>query len=257
MSDKFVTVMTFHQSFEAQLAKNLLQDEGINSMLSGELTADMLPLGQAGGSDQIVLQVHEDDAQRAAGLLAVVAAAKLDDNWEEEAEASVWLCSICGEPISNRLSVCYSCQTPREGIRTDMSRERTAIQVDSATLPTGEEVQKRDEIARTPAPTPASPPLTLAIPPEKNREEVLPAAAGDKLALRAFLTSWLGAFALLPSSLGLLTLFFLPLAWYCLLRAVLSYDKLSPRGARHLFGALLVNGFFVLIVLVLCARKLL
>jgi hypothetical protein len=255
MSDKFVTVMTFHQSFEAQLAKNLLGDEGINSMLSGELTADMLPLGQAGGSDQIVLRVHEDDAQRAAGILAAVAAAKLDDDWEEQAESGVWLCSICGEPISNRLSVCYACQTPREGIRADTPRERTAIQLDPATLPTGEEVLKRDEISRTPAPT--SPLLTLATLLEEKHEEVLPATAGDKLALRAFLTSWLGVFALLPSSLGLLTLFFLPFAWYCLLRAVLSYDELSPRGARHLFGALLVNGFFVLIVLALCARRLL
>ncbi|HTU18233.1 MAG TPA: DUF2007 domain-containing protein [Gemmataceae bacterium] len=130
MSETFVTVATFHRSFEAQLAKNLLEEEGIATTLSGEITADMLPFGQAGGSDQIVLQVRDDDAQRASGILAAVAAAKLDDNWEEDAElgADVWICSICGEPISNRLSMCYACQTPREGIRASAPRDQTAIQ---------------------------------------------------------------------------------------------------------------------------------
>ena len=63
MTEKFVTVATFDKTFEAQLAKNLLEAEGIASTLSGEFTADMLPLGQAGGIDQIVLQVQENDAQ--------------------------------------------------------------------------------------------------------------------------------------------------------------------------------------------------
>jgi hypothetical protein len=125
MTEQFVTVATYNRTAEAQLAKNLLQEEGIASMFSGDLTADMLPFGQAGGGDQIVLQVRASDAQRAAGILAAVAAAKLDDNWEEEAEsgADVWLCSICGEPISNRLSICYACQTPRDGIRASAPRD--------------------------------------------------------------------------------------------------------------------------------------
>src|SRR5262249_28610131 len=108
MAEQFVTVATFHRTSEAQLAKNLLQEEGIESIISGDITADMLPFGQAGGGDQIILQVREGDAHRATGLLAEVAAAKLDDNWEDEAEsgADVWLCTICGEPISNRLSIC-------------------------------------------------------------------------------------------------------------------------------------------------------
>jgi len=249
MADKFVTVMTFNQSFEAQLAKNLLENEGIASMMSGELTADMLPFGQAGAKDQIVLQVHEDDAQRAAGLLATVAAAKLDDNWEEQAEsgAGVWLCSICGEPISNRLSVCHSCQTPREGIRSDAPRERTAIQLDPATLPTGEEVQKRDEIARTPTAAPVSlPPMPAALP-DEDREEVLPTAVGDDLARHAF-----GA-----GFFGILTVLLLPISWYYLAKLLFFTGELSPKGYRHLYGALLLNGFFALLVIVACAGRIL
>ncbi|MHB1422960.1 MAG: putative signal transducing protein [Gemmataceae bacterium] len=137
MTEKLVTVATYNKSFEAQLAKNLLEEEGIASTVSGDLTADMLSLGQVGGMDQIVLQVQESDAQRAVGILATVEAAKLADNWEEEAESGsdVWLCSICGEPISNRLSICYSCQTPRDSIRAAEPRQTTAIQPESETLP--------------------------------------------------------------------------------------------------------------------------
>ena len=166
MSDKFVSVMKFHQSFEAQLAKNLLDNEGIESLLSGEQMSD-LQLGNSAMGDQIVLQVREKDAQRAAGILAAVAAAKLDDNWEEQAESGndVWLCSICGEPVSNRLSICYSCQTPREGIRTAASRDRTGIRPESSAEATREAVQKPME--NTSSPSPALPSST----PQENQPD--------------------------------------------------------------------------------------
>jgi hypothetical protein len=156
MSDHFVTVQHFGNSFEAQLAKNLLENEGITSMVTGELSQDVL-LGT--GLNQIALQVHEDDAQRATGILAAVAAAKLDEDWEEQAEsgAGVWTCSICGEPISNNLSVCYSCQTPRESIRAGDPRDRTAVQANPAASPTGEEIQKREEGVSKPSAPPTPP----------------------------------------------------------------------------------------------------
>ena len=97
MAGKLIKVMAFNDHFEAQMAKNYLESEGIPSTVAGELISYTLfgnPLG-----DQIILQVHEEDAQRATGLLAAVAAAKLEDNWEDEAESDdVWICSICGEP---------------------------------------------------------------------------------------------------------------------------------------------------------------
>jgi hypothetical protein len=145
MAGKLVTVMTFNQHFEAQLAKNYLENEGIPSTVAGELTTETL-FGRAVGADQILLQVHEEDAQRATGLLAAVAAAKLEDNWEDEAESdNVWICSICGEPVSNLLSVCYSCQTPREGIRVSPSHDRTAVQPETADRKPGEEIKKPDD----------------------------------------------------------------------------------------------------------------
>ena len=160
MSDHFVTVQKFNKSYEAQLAKNLLESEGIPSIVSGELSQDMMLA--VTGLDEIALQVREEDAQRATGILAAVAAAKLDEDWEEQAEsgAGVWTCSICGEPISNNLSVCYSCQTPRESIRAGDPRDRTSIQANPAASPSSEEIQKREEGVSKPSvpPTPRSKP---------------------------------------------------------------------------------------------------
>ncbi len=137
MADKLVTVMTFNQSFEAQLAKNLLENEGIECMVGGALSSDVLFSGLA-GADPIILQVREEDAQRAVALLAAV---ELNKNWEEEAEsgADVWICSICGEPISNRLSICYACQTPRDGIRTSVPRDSISTREERITPPRDDE----------------------------------------------------------------------------------------------------------------------
>jgi hypothetical protein len=233
MSENFVTVATFHRSFEAQLAKNVLEEEGIASTLSGEVTADMLPFGQAGGGDQIVLQVHENDAQRAAGTLAAVAAAKLEDHWEDEVEsgADVWICSICGEPISNRLSICYSCQTPREDIRAAVPREQTAIQQENASTLRGEDVQKRDEIDRTPELAP--PPAPTPVGEEGASERELLTAAGDDLACHALVASMAGIL--------------LPFAWYYLAKLFFFPGDLSPKGMRYLYGALLLNGCYFLL----------
>lgn len=43
MADNLVTVMTFKHSMEAQLAKNLLEGEGIASVVTGEFSSDISP----------------------------------------------------------------------------------------------------------------------------------------------------------------------------------------------------------------------
>lgn len=145
MSDRLVSIMNFGTSFEAQMAKNLLEREGITSTVTGELASDLL-LGSVLAGQHVALLVHENDAQRAVALLAEV---ELNKDWEEEAESGsdVWICSICGEPISNRLSICFACQTPRESIRASAPRDPTAIQQKSDTQRSSEDVQKPDEIA--------------------------------------------------------------------------------------------------------------
>lgn len=242
MSDKLVTVMTFNNSFEAQLAKNLLENDGIVSVVTGELSSDVL-LGTGLACQQITLQVHGDDAQRAVALLAEVS---LNKDWEDEAESGsdVWVCSICGEPISNRLSICYSCQTPRESIRAAAPRDRTAIQPNIAILPTGKDVQKRDEIAETPMPEVSPlPSLSAPAPADEDVIEQSPTARGDDLARKAFLAS---LFSVVMPVL-------MPVAWICLLRLILFGSEMSTKGSRHYCAALLINGSIVTLVLFLCA----
>ncbi len=118
MSDRFVIVASYHFPLEAQMAKNLLETEGIHAFLAGELTGDTLNgLGQ-----EVHLQVHEQDARRAVSVLASVSAeASLDDDWEARAEsgAGVWTCSLCGTPVPLDVAVCPACQTPNANVTTN------------------------------------------------------------------------------------------------------------------------------------------
>jgi hypothetical protein len=195
-------------------------------------------------ADQVLLQVHEHDAQRAAGILAAHQAS-LDDDWEDKAEhdPDIWVCSLCGSPISNRLSICYACQTPREGIRADRPRTLTDVQKTPGVLPP-DPVQKRDEVTAE-----ALPPLAPAAPPpapaeaEGEKDEDEPGLPGDALARSAF-----GA-ALVATFFGCL----LPFAWYNLGRLVLHSGELSPRGLRFYYAALALNALLVFFGLALCA----
>ena len=109
-------------------------------------------------------------------------------------------------------------------------------------------MRKRDENTRTEPPVPAVPALPQPATggQDDDAEEPDPAVAGDDLARRAV---WAAIF-------GLLFVFLLPISWYYLLRLVLFSGELSPRGVRYLYGALLVNGLFFLVVFVFWASGL-
>ncbi len=123
MPDQLITVANYFLAYEADLARNLLESEGIRAFVNGNMTGSLLPTGE------IQLQVSAADAPRAAAILAAQAAeASLDDDWEDQAEqgAGLWTCSLCGEPVANGMTVCHACQTPRDAIRpaiTDIRRE--------------------------------------------------------------------------------------------------------------------------------------
>jgi hypothetical protein len=112
MSERLVTVATFGLESEAQLASNLLESEGIPSVLSGSMMAAMLPNPIL--PLEIRLEVREEDAPRATALLAQVA---LDRDWEKQAQGNFWTCTACGDAVAEDLPVCSSCGTPRDAIR--------------------------------------------------------------------------------------------------------------------------------------------
>ncbi len=122
MSDRLVTIASFAFTPEAQMAKNLLESEGIPAIVAGELTADAF----AGAAGEAKLQVRAEDAQRAVSLLAETAAqASLDDDWETQAEGGVWICPLCGTAGRLGAQVCTACQTANPGITPDRRDVRT------------------------------------------------------------------------------------------------------------------------------------
>jgi hypothetical protein len=160
MSDRFVTVATYGLALEAEMAKNLLETEGVASFLEGELSATAF-VGNSSLGGLIRLQVSERDAARAAGILAASAAeATLDDDWESEAEegAGVWVCALCGTPVSDRLTVCYACSTPRTDIRTGDPNTDTRLPHTPAAPPASEAVQRRDDVTSRIPPARRAPP---------------------------------------------------------------------------------------------------
>jgi hypothetical protein len=165
MSQRPVTVATFAHAVEAQLARNLLEAEGITAYLANE--NNVFP-GAYDLVGRVGLQVAAEDAPRAVGLLAAVEAT-LDDDWEAQAEKDVWVCSLCGTPVSTSLSVCYACETPRESIQapdpavarrprstTEPRRTGDEIQSAPASRTVSDKVHVRDLItAAVPEPTAA------------------------------------------------------------------------------------------------------
>lgn len=140
MSDRFVTVASFPFTPEAEMAKNLLESEGIPAFVAGGLAADVL----SGLGGEALVQVREQDAPRAVSLLAAASAqVSLEKDWETQAECGVWVCPLCGTAVRLSDNLCPACRTPNPGIKTERSdawadRDRRSSRTD--------QVKKSDQI---------------------------------------------------------------------------------------------------------------
>jgi Putative prokaryotic signal transducing protein len=106
MNDHLVTVATFANLLQAELAKNRLEAEGIPAFLADvESTLALL----AGNMSGVKVTVNERDARRATAVLAA-----LDD--ESDAEPirplTEWICPHCDTEIEPGFDVCWSCGNP-------------------------------------------------------------------------------------------------------------------------------------------------
>ena len=66
MADKLVTIAEFTDYIEAEMAKQLLSDFGIESVVTDENAANLYPISGVVGPE---LQVFEKDAQQAREIL--------------------------------------------------------------------------------------------------------------------------------------------------------------------------------------------
>jgi len=85
---RFAPVRVFrglHAQFQADLARNVLQEEGIPSTIIGDMGAELLP-----GADAVQLLVREEDQTRASQILEAfleseaAQAEPLDDDQDDE-----------------------------------------------------------------------------------------------------------------------------------------------------------------------------
>jgi Putative prokaryotic signal transducing protein len=114
VSDRYVTVATFPNSGEAELARGCLEEKGIPALVSGDLGATAL-VGM-GNAATVQLQVPEPEMERArAALLATHQQAV----WENRASGlpvtaggrPAWICLGCDEHVDLEIEVCPSCGT--------------------------------------------------------------------------------------------------------------------------------------------------
>lgn len=124
------TIATFLTPEDANLARCILDGEGISSYLECETTIGMVWWwsNAAGG---VKLQVAEADEQRAREILA-------EDSAPENTSEAVRICSHCGEEIPQGFDICWSCESP---VNDDVS----ATSVKAAVLPASQGREREDE----------------------------------------------------------------------------------------------------------------
>jgi Putative prokaryotic signal transducing protein len=212
LSDKLVTVATFSTPFEARVAKNRLEAEGIPVFLGDEESVGNLwHLGFALGG--VKLQVSDDYIQRAMELLTTP---PLEEEIEAESDAgespadseaiqAAWTCPQCGNQVTADQGFCTVC-----GSAGDEADE------DTITRPRNDSSEMTEDVPDLPIPS-----------------------LGDDIAFRAMKAA---AFGLL----------FFPLIFYSswlLFRLLTFPGELSPQGTRHMLIALVLDFVGLLVVL--------
>jgi Putative prokaryotic signal transducing protein len=232
MSDKLVFAAAFNMPIEAQLARGLLEAEGIKAFLTGGESVNVFS-GVQGLGGQIRLQVAEADAERAAEMLAPHFDRPTDDDSAESGDdAALWLCPLCGDAVSDDLDFCPACETPRPAVR-----ESLAVTAFPRHSPVSQDVQEQP--TAKPEKITSDEPLE-AMPPPLEHDFVVPdmeTMVGDDLVRRAFLSS------LFP--------FLIPYSLWLLGRLAFYPGKISPRLMPRLYWTITIDAFWCLCLLIL------
>lgn len=268
-SEQFVTVATFGQAVEAQMALNRLEEEGIDAMLLGGITTDAFA-GIGGLSGVVQLEVPETDAETAREILAACAGAESppDVVRARSGEDESGLAATAIQAAEAPSTAFQETLEEANGAGTPPAEAAARDAIPGWACPgCGQPVGY--ELTRCPACGAASQgiqspdELETSLPPsadEQERDEELDAEAlkrrfADDLAVRAFRAA-VGGCLTLPL-LGLwtpLVLFFMPLGllyfvplglWaysvWLLFRLSLMTGELSPAGMRRVYLALLID----------------
>lgn len=114
MAGALVRLASFGTLYEAQRARGLLAEAGVESALFGENT-----VGAFGGTSALLpdveLHVAAADLKRALDVLRDADDARPEDGWERDPaiDDGLWLCPTCDEAVSDDDPECPYCATRR------------------------------------------------------------------------------------------------------------------------------------------------
>jgi hypothetical protein len=269
MSEKYVVVATFTMPMEAQVACGRLGAEGIPAHVTGGSTASTFAgLGAVGG--RVELYVPESACERALDILAECmpgeqwrvmfnkdehsASAPTADwpsdervkagseEFETERDSRIWVCSLCGDAVPVKETVCPSCGTVREAVRPADSEflheNRTARRASDT------DIQKE-----------AMAPKGFSLKPNPDVPEVTESNRGVVLASRALTAAIVALIAIAFGGLGgwcVMFVIILPtfvVTGVCLIQLLLYSGELNSKATRRLYIALFLDVIVVGLVL--------
>jgi Putative prokaryotic signal transducing protein len=117
MAEYTEVIATFKTGMEAQVARMILESEGIEAVVSGDVP-NAASFGLFGPLQytRIELSVGASEVARAqSALRRSTGQAELDSDWEDSAESAVsgWLCLGCDTEVPLDQEVCPECGTSR------------------------------------------------------------------------------------------------------------------------------------------------
>jgi Putative prokaryotic signal transducing protein len=231
MSDKLVFVAAFVMPVEAQLARGLLEAEGIRAFLTGEQTANVFS-GIQGIGGQIRLSVAEADSERAAEIIAPYLDHPTGDaDAAPEDGAGLWLCPLCGDAVGEEMNYCPACKTPRSAARQSLAVTGVPLYNAASQEIQEEPVAKSGKIT-TDAPLEAEPSMLDGDIDVPDMETLV----GNDLVRRAFRLS---LFSLLLPILA-------PFAVWLFVRLAFYPGKISPRLMPQFYGTMAIGGCWLL-----------
>jgi hypothetical protein len=214
MGEGDVIVGTFTEPEEAEFACRRLKSEGIPAYVSDDPVASPFGSGR-----RVVVYVPAADYERASRFLEEHPQRPPESDAEpEEEEDDLWLCPLCGEPLSVKSTVCPGCGTARP---PEPAKEEAVVW----DRPRRSESKGVTNAAWDPSPLLES---DVVVP-------VLKTAQGDALAARAL-------------KVALLSFLCLPVAYWSFRLAfeLLCYEgEFSPAGTRNKIIALILNAILL------------
>ncbi len=247
MTDDYVTVAGFGETVEAEIARGRLESEGIPAVVSGAPTANVL-FGTT-NLGRVELRVPAEHLKRAVQILVECGGGRnLSEEVREDDEEPVWLCPLCGEPVRDVLPVCHACHTPRgksPTVRARYEEDEPEDGIQAQPAAASREIRRPEDGIRQPAQTTSEPPVPHDSAGVTMTIDGSPAALseGDTMARRALY----GALFAFPTA-GLLLLYSI----WLLLRLTFHRGELSARGMRHLYLAMVLDGLYLVLFLLLC-----